>query len=328
MLRRRRNCPFRGAERNHAEWAGEPPGQEDRALRGEAKRRSHSGTRGATTVLRGSWWSIGRAAARPSLGRYWGLWVSAPPRFLHIEVLNHARGSGWVVGMHASVASVELHTVDLRAEGLAWESWVSDLASEERARAERYAFPGGQRRFVVARASLRRLLGSRLGVPASEVQLVDGSHGKPALAPCHAPASNGLAFNLTHSGELALIAIGQGDLGVDLESPLRLVDAMAVVRRFFSEAERNGFEALPAGAERERLFFRVWTRKEALVKAVGRGLSCSLSSFTVPIGELSRDGAVIDCPERSGRRWRLFEIGDVLRLGADWVASLVVAERE
>ena len=230
--------------------------------------------------------------------------------------------------MCITVAGVELHTVDLRAEGLAWESWVSDLASEERARAERYAFPGGQRRFVVARASLRRLLGSRLGVPASEVQLVDGSHGKPALAPCHAPASNGLAFNLTHSGELALIAIGQGDLGVDLESPLRLVDAMAVVRRFFSEAERNGFEALPAGAERERLFFRVWTRKEALVKAVGRGLSCSLSSFTVPIGELSRDGAVIDCPERSGRRWRLFEIGDVLRLGADWVASLVVAERE
>ena len=230
--------------------------------------------------------------------------------------------------MCITVAGVELHTVDLRAEGLNWESWVSDLAPEESDRAERFAFPGGRRRFVVARASLRRLLGSRLGIPASEVQMVDGSHGKPAMAPCHAPAVNGLAFNLTHSGELALIAIGQGDLGVDLESPLRSVDAMAVVRRFFSESERNGFEALPTGAERDRLFFRVWTRKEALVKAVGRGLSCPLSSFTVPLGELPLEGVAIDCPERSGRRWRLFEIGDALQLGTDWVASLVVAERE
>jgi 4'-phosphopantetheinyl transferase len=228
--------------------------------------------------------------------------------------------------MHKTLAGVELHTVDLRAEGHPWESWVADLAPAERARADRFAFPEGRRRFVVGRVTLRRLLGSRLGVPAAEVQLIDGAHGKPALAPCHDAIANGLSFNLTHSGELALVALGQGDLGVDLESPLRVVDAMAVVRRFFSEAERNGFESLPAGADRDRLFFRVWTRKEALVKAVGRGLSCPLSSFTVPIGDLPPEGVRIDCPEQSGRRWRLFEIGSILQLGTDWVASLVVVE--
>ena len=230
--------------------------------------------------------------------------------------------------MRAQLASVELHTVDLRADGHSWESWVPDLAADERARAERISFSEGRRRFVVGRASLRRLLGSRLGLPASEVQLVEGDHGKPALDPCYAPATRGLTFNLTHSGELALLAIANREVGIDLESPLRSVDAMAVVRRFFSEAERRGFDAMPPGADRDRLFFRVWTRKEALVKAIGRGLSCPLSSFTVPIGELSMQGVVIDCPERSGHRWRLFEIGSVLPLGPDWVASLVIADQK
>jgi 4'-phosphopantetheinyl transferase len=228
--------------------------------------------------------------------------------------------------MNKTLAGVDLHTLDLRAEGHSWEAWVTDLAPTERARADRFAFPEGRRRFVVGRTSLRRLLGSRLGLPASEVQLIDGPHGKPTLAPCHDSIANGLSFNLTHSGELALMALGRGDLGVDLESPLRPVDAMAVVRRFFSETERNGIEALPSGADRDRLFFRVWTRKEALVKAVGRGLSCPLSSFTVPIGDLPSEGVLIDCPERSGRRWRLFEIGTALQLGADWVASMVISE--
>lgn len=229
--------------------------------------------------------------------------------------------------MRATVSQVDLHAVDLLLEDPPWESRLSDLSPEERARADRFAFPEGRRRFVVGRSTLRRLLAERLAIFPSEVPLIEGPHGKPALAelPQRMRGPRNVGFNLTHCGELALIAIGPGDVGVDLESVYRSVDSMAIVRRFFSDQERAGFESLPEGAARDLLFFRVWTRKEAVVKAVGRGLSCPLSSFTVPLEEIPKEGVLLDCPEKSGRRWRLFEIGEALDLGEDWVAALVTS---
>jgi 4'-phosphopantetheinyl transferase len=230
--------------------------------------------------------------------------------------------------MRATVASVELHAVDLRAEGQPWETWVSDLAPKERARADRFAFPEGRRRFIVGRATLRRLLADRLQILPADISLIEGPQGKPALDPALSKRNklaSSIGFNLSHSGDMAVIAIGSGELGIDVESVHRSVDAMAIVRRFFSETERAGFEAMEPGVVRDRLFFRVWTRKEALVKAVGRGLSCPLSSFTVPLGDLSTEGEWLNCPEQPGRKWRLHEVGNALNLGPDWVSALVAA---
>lgn len=249
-------------------------------------------------------------------------------RFKRSAVLKQTMRSGWLEAMRATVASVDLQAVDLRAEGQPWETWVSDLAPKERARADRFAFPEGRRRFIVGRATLRRLFADRLHILPSEVALIEGPQGKPALDPVwlkRAGAEASIGFNLSHSGEMAVIAIGPCELGVDVESVHRSVDAMAIVRRFFSEAERAGFEAMEPGVVRDRLFFRVWTRKEALVKAVGRGLSCPLSSFTVPLGDLAVEGERLNCPELPGRTWRLYEVGNALNLGTDWVSAMVTS---
>ncbi len=115
-----------------------------------------------------------------------------------------------------------------------------------------------------------------------------GEQGKPALA--GALADSGLKFNVSHSGELGLIGVLRGaELGVDLEAHRALSDRDALVRRYFSSAEIAAFFALPE-AERELGFFNCWTRKEAVVKALGLGLSYSLQAFDVTLapGDLPR----------------------------------------
>ncbi len=221
------------------------------------------------------------------------------------------------------VPVVALHVVELRAEESSLAALACELSEDERVRADRFSMPEGRRRFVVGRAMLRRLLAERLGIGAAAIRLAEGAHGKPHLVADTNCTKLALEFNLSHTGDLALIAIGPTEVGVDVESLHRRVDTMAVVRRFFSETERGGFEARPDGNERDQLFFRVWTRKEALVKAVGRGLSCPLSNFTVPLGTLPAGGLLIDCPEETNRKWRLFDVGSREGLDPNFVGAVV-----
>ena len=155
------------------------------------------------------------------------------------------------------------------------------LSDDERARADRLQSVDDQRRFIVCRAALRTRLGLMLDVPPASVSFDYGNHGKPALA---APfAGVGLQFNVSHSGELALIAVTQGaSIGVDIEFPRQLNDRDALVRRYFSRAENIAYFSTPE-AERQQAFFNCWTRKEALIKALGRGLSYPLRKFDVSV---------------------------------------------
>lgn len=145
------------------------------------------------------------------------------------------------------------------------------LSDGERQRAARYRFAPHRRRFVVARARLRELLGARLGVPPEAVELAYGRHGKPALAPRFARA--GWHFNVSHSDELAVYALSRGpEVGVDVEAvrPFPAMDRAA--EQCFSPRELDAYRALGA-RERPLGFFRGWTRKEALLKALGLGLA-------------------------------------------------------
>lgn len=120
------------------------------------------------------------------------------------------------------------------------------------------------------RSALAVLLAAYLGVPAATLAFVTGPHGKPALAPPH----DGLSFSWSHSGEYALAAIGRGvDLGVDLEQVRRRPRALELAERYFAAEEATALRALPDDAARTRAFFTLWTAKEAVLKALGRGLA-------------------------------------------------------
>lgn len=152
------------------------------------------------------------------------------------------------------------------------------LAEDECRRAERFHFAADQRRFRVARGSLRVLLGHYLSVPPAQVRFAYGPSGRPELA--HASA-DGLRFNISHSNELALVAVTrERAIGVDVEA-LRPVDqADDIVRRYCSASEFNAYQALP-DSQRPLAFFNLWTRKEAYLKAIGAGLGGGLEQVEV-----------------------------------------------
>jgi 4'-phosphopantetheinyl transferase len=155
------------------------------------------------------------------------------------------------------------------------------LSPAEMGRAGRFAFKRDRSRYIVARAWLRRLLSARLGTKPDLIELVEGSHGKPALTPQYAEAK--LRFNVSHSCDVAVYAISRGrEVGVDIEFVRTMSDADDIARRFFSRDECTQYFALPP-QDRPLAFFNGWTRKEAFIKALGGGLSYPLDRFDVTL---------------------------------------------
>jgi 4'-phosphopantetheinyl transferase len=162
------------------------------------------------------------------------------------------------------------------------------LCADERERAARFFFERDRRRYIVARARLRQLLGARLGVPPEALEFAYGEHGKPALAPGR--GQRDLRFNLAHHEDVVMYAFAEGaEVGVDVEAVRELDDADEMARRCFSRAEYRAYRDL-AGPERAQGFFNCWTRKEAFIKALGDGLTYPLDRFDVSLapGEPAR----------------------------------------
>ena len=178
----------------------------------------------------------------------------------------------------------------------------SHLGSDELARAARFRAATHRDRFVAARGQLREVLGWTLGVSPAAVAFRYGAYGKPEVEP-----ASPLRFNLTHAGDLALVAVTRDRrVGVDIE-PLREVpDADAIVEHFFSAREIGAYRAL-ADAVRPVAFLTCWTRKEAFVKAVGEGLSYPLDAFDVTVGP-HEAAALLEVRGGDADRWALHEI--------------------
>lgn len=179
-------------------------------------------------------------------------------------------------------ASGEAHTwcvsLDLPPEMCA--RFDATLTCDERNRSARFRFERDRQRFVVARGALRGLLGRYLQIPPGHIRLVYNACGKPDLAP---EFGSGLKFNLSHSADLALIAIAvDRNIGVDLEYIRTQPDSAEIARHVFSGAELEYLNALPSHLYTEA-FFRCWTKKEAYLKARGDGLAMPLNGFSVPL---------------------------------------------
>lgn len=180
-------------------------------------------------------------------------------------------------------------------ESKIWENF-STLSSSERCRARTFRSSVDRKRFVVARGSLRQILGVYLGVPAKHVRITYGRFGKPSLD----PASSEVRFNLAHSRNFGLVAIANGrDVGVDIEYVDRKFPFLKVARLAFSSVEYSRLSKLEPGLGSET-FYRLWSRKEALLKAQGVGFAPGY--------------------EPDGRTWRVAD----LPLGPSYTAALAV----
>ncbi len=166
---------------------------------------------------------------------------------------------------------VELNVPDEHVERLR-----ALLPQDELARSERFVRPTHARHFTVAHGLLRLVLAKYLNNDPKSIEFEKNEHGKPALV--HESA---VTFNLSHSGDLALIGVTEGRaIGVDLERFRDRLEMDKIARRYFSEAEVAALFSLPENV-REEAFYACWTRKEAYIKARGEGLFSGLDSFQV-----------------------------------------------
>jgi 4'-phosphopantetheinyl transferase len=183
------------------------------------------------------------------------------------------------------------------------------LSSDELRRAERLLDPQKAQAFIVGRGRLRQILGAYLQGDPATLEFGYGNDGKPAL---RKPLVNSLHFNLSHSGDWAVLALsGDGEIGVDIEMIDPTLDYARLAARFFTSEENSALAAVSEG-RRRREFCRLWTRKEALLKGQGRGFTSTAGveegmwqrrSFWLGLGYVAAIACAGEMPVL--RRWQV-----------------------
>ena len=183
------------------------------------------------------------------------------------------------------------------------------LNPEELARRERYLHAPSKRRFTLCRAALRAILCGELGCENHQLAFEISHHGKPRALVDGANAP--ISFNLSHSGEHGLIATApEGRIGVDVQERSPRHDLDGRLQTVFAPKERIEL-ARAQGADKAHLFFSLWTMKEALVKALGRGISWDFSKFEIP-QNMHRNGSssTYYFPQMPEVKWQLQNLGN------------------
>ena len=172
----------------------------------------------------------------------------------------------------------------LNFPGQSMDLFYSTLCHDEKSKANRFRFEKDRKRFIVTRGLLRETLGRYLGIEPKELKFIYNKYGKPFLTN---PGKYKLEFNLSHSGDVILYAFTkERRLGIDVERLRPIKKAQRIVERFFSDNEKNFYNAQTA-RERKSAFFKLWTYKEAYTKAKGLGLALPLDQFDVPFANKS-----------------------------------------
>lgn len=193
------------------------------------------------------------------------------------------------------------------------------LVEEEIERARRFYFEKDRRHWIVARAVLRVLLGHYLDIDSHRLHFVTNGYGKPSIV--YPPSGTRLHFNISHSGDLALYAFAYDcQVGVDVEYMRADVNYEELATYHFSARECAVLGTLPATLQ-EEAFFLCWSRKEAYIKARGKGLSIPLDQFDVSLAP-GEPAALLDSREepRATERWSLYALAP----GVRYAGALVV----
>ena len=172
---------------------------------------------------------------------------------------------------------LDVWTFDLSADRVEVERLMALLSREERERGGRFINPEHADWFYVAHGRVRELLASYLDIPPQEIAFTRAKHGKPRISTTGVE----IFFNLSHSDSIASVVVATAEVGIDLEHVKRLINP-AEAEGALAPGERQALAAFE-GRARLEAFYRCWTRKEALIKAIGSGLRTPLESFEVPV---------------------------------------------
>lgn len=181
------------------------------------------------------------------------------------------------------------------------------LSPDEIQRADQFYLEIHRRRFTACRSAMRQILGLYGGVAPETLTFSYGPKGKPELS--GELERSGIMFNLSHSKDVALLAVAQGlTLGVDIEFINSEFAVDEIAERFFSAREVDRLRAVPS-SEKPDAFFACWTRKEAYIKALGGGLSVPLDSFEVNVGSGTLPALLhVGADPGELMRWSLYDV--------------------
>lgn len=197
---------------------------------------------------------------------------------------------------------------------LAW------LSEAERARADRFRFPEHALRWRVAHVALRDVLARATGRAPADVAFTTDRTGKPQLAD-----EPRLQFNLSHSGDVALVAIGEAiPLGVDVELIKPVPEMRGVAESHFAHEEREALWSVAGEEPRLETFYRCWTRKEAYVKATGIGVGPALATFAVTIAREDARLLRADGEPEATHEWSITD----LKLELPYIGALAIRDPE
>ena len=183
---------------------------------------------------------------------------------------NHVAPAHLFTPVEADCWAISL-TVPEETHKLLWKL----LSGDERQRAERFRLARDRAAYIASHAALRLFIAAYLGKDPKALIFSRESHGRPTLVDSTEP----FHFNLSHSGDIALIAFSsKAEIGVDIEEICDVPDLVNVAKRYFAPLECDHILGLES-KKRLLAFFITWTRKEAFVKATGIGLSFPLQSF-------------------------------------------------
>ena len=197
-------------------------------------------------------------------------------------------------------AGVNVWRLELDFQNSRLDKLLQQLPAEEQARCLRYRQPADRLRFAATRVALRQLLAERLRIPVQAVALQIDAFGKPRLA-----HGEKLFFNLSHSGNHALIALSvEQPVGVDIEAASGAATA-PLADAALTQEERRYCHQQPNKEAAAQAFFRVWSGKEAVLKALGLGIAHHLQSVSVVPDLAGRYAVTLDLPAPPLQAWQL-----------------------
>jgi 4'-phosphopantetheinyl transferase len=188
--------------------------------------------------------------------------------------------SDWVL----EAQTVHLWWISLDVTEKNLQNFISLLSESEKIKADRFKFPQHQRRYQAVHGILRIILARYLSLDPTQVNFTQSDRGKPYLTDdCN---SVNLQFNLSHSENMAILGINRDrSIGVDVETVRPMENSLQLAKRFFCASEYDLLtQAIPE--ERDKLFFQLWTAKEAYLKATGEGISGGLNQVEIALNPL------------------------------------------
>jgi 4'-phosphopantetheinyl transferase len=229
---------------------------------------------------------------------------------IHCEIQAHRVGFTGTVGRFGSggirLGEVHVWRIDLVSDARNFAALSATLSEGERDRAARFCSSELREQWTVAHGALRCILAAYSGSRPECLALATGPKGKPKLAgPC-----GGISFNLTHTTDLALVAIAVNRrVGIDAERIRPGIDVLRLSRCFFSACEADEVSRAPSGGSQLAAFFSCWTRKESFLKALGIGLSVPLNRFQVTIGA-HEPARLVSVDWEEATQWTLIDLNE------------------